>query len=58
MHTLKNLLELMNERDASDLHLSIGSPARIRINGKLNPIDENKLDAKQINSRPGPGFRI
>ncbi len=48
MHTLKNLLELMNERNASDLHLSIGTPPRIRINGKLNPIDENKLDAEQI----------
>ena len=48
MHTLKNLLELMNERNASDLHLSIGSPPRIRINGKLNPIDENKLDADEI----------
>ena len=48
MHTLKNLLELMNEKNASDLHLSIGSPPRIRINGKLNPIDENKLDAEQI----------
>ena len=48
MHTLKSLLELMNERNASDLHLSIGSPPRIRINGKLNPIDENKLDADQI----------
>jgi len=48
MHTLKNLLELMNEKNASDLHLSIGTPPRIRINGKLNPIDENKLDAEQI----------
>ena len=48
MHTLKNLLELMNEKNASDLHLSIGSPPRIRINGKLNPLDENKLDADQI----------
>ena len=48
MHTLKNLLELMNEKNASDLHLSIGSPPRIRINGKLNPLDEDKLDADQI----------
>ena len=32
----------MSEKNASDLHLSIGSPPRIRINGKLNPIDNNK----------------
>ena len=48
MHTLKSLLELMNEKNASDLHLSIGSPARIRINGNLNPINENKLNEKEI----------
>jgi len=48
MHTLKGLLELMNEKNASDLHLSIGSPVRIRINGKLRPIDDNKLDGSQI----------
>ena len=38
----------MNEKNASDLHLSIGSPARLRINGKLNPIDDNQLSADQI----------
>tara|TARA_B100000579_G_scaffold437992_1_gene470633 strand:- start:6332 stop:7390 length:1059 start_codon:yes stop_codon:yes gene_type:complete len=48
MDTLKNLLELMNEKNASDLHLSIGSPARIRINGNLNPINETKLTESQI----------
>ncbi len=48
MDTLKNLLELMNVKNASDLHLSIGSPARIRINGNLNPINETKLTESQI----------
>ena len=38
----------MNEKNASDLHLSIGSPARLRINGKLIPLDDNKLDSEQI----------
>ena len=48
MQNLKSLLELMNEKNASDLHLSIGSPPRMRINGQLNPIDDNKLNAEQI----------
>ena len=48
MDTLKNLLELMNVKNASDLHLSIGSPARIRINGNLNPINQTKLTESQI----------
>ena len=48
MLTLKNLFEIMNDKNASDLHLSIGSPPRIRINGKLNPINENKLDENSI----------
>ena len=26
----------------------LGSPPRIRVNGKLNPINENKLDEKSI----------
>ena len=48
MLTLKSLFEIMNDKNASDLHLSIGSPPRIRINGKLNPINENKLDENSI----------
>ncbi len=48
MQNLKSLLELMNEKNASDLHLSIGSPPRMRINGQLNPIDDNKLNAEKI----------
>ena len=48
MQTLNSLLELMNEKNASDLHLSIGSPPRIRINGKLAPIDGEKLTLEQI----------
>ena len=48
MLTLKNLFEIMNDKNASDLHLSIGSAPRIRINGKLNPINESKLDGNII----------
>ena len=48
MHSLKQLLELMNNNNASDLHLSIGSPPRIRINGRLNPIDSESLSLENI----------
>ena len=48
MYFLKNLLELMSEKNASDLHLSIGSPPRLRINGDLVPIDGEKLTLEQI----------
>ena len=48
MHTLNNLLKIMNESNASDLHLTAGSSPRTRINGKLNPIDETKLSQENI----------
>jgi twitching motility protein PilT len=35
MVTLRELLELMVKRNASDLHLTVGSPPQMRIDGKL-----------------------
>ncbi|MGB2698267.1 MAG: type IV pilus twitching motility protein PilT [Candidatus Zixiibacteriota bacterium] len=51
MVTLRELLELMTKRNASDLHLTVGSPPQLRIDGKLiktehdplNPEDTRKL---------------
>ena len=48
MYILKDLLELMSKQNASDLHLSIGTPPRIRINGNLNPIDGENLTSDEI----------
>tara|TARA_B110000438_G_scaffold296127_1_gene340319 strand:- start:1243 stop:2301 length:1059 start_codon:yes stop_codon:yes gene_type:complete len=48
MYILKDLLKLMSTENASDLHLSIGSPPRIRINGNLKPIEGDKLIPEQI----------
>ena len=48
MHTLNNLLKLMTEQNASDLHITVGSAPRIRINGNLKAIDDNKLSEKEI----------
>ncbi len=41
--TLFNLLKLMIDQNASDLHITAGSPPRLRINGKLVPIDAPPL---------------
>ncbi len=46
MATLYELLEIMVKRNASDLHITTGSPPRLRIDGKLVPIDHPPLDAK------------
>ena len=47
MHTLNSLLQKMNDVEASDLHLTAGSSPRMRINGKLNPIDQIKLSQNE-----------
>lgn len=43
MATLYDLLRIMVERGASDLHITTGSPPRMRIDGKLMPIDHPPL---------------
>ena len=43
MKSLNNMLEEMVEKDGSDLHLSVGSPPRIRINGSLTPDGNEKI---------------
>ena len=48
---LHELLQLMAERGASDLHITTGSPPQLRINGKLTPIGSTALaasDTKQM----------
>ena len=48
---LYELLQLMAERGASDLHITTGSPPQLRINGKLTPIGSTVLaasDTKQM----------
>ena len=43
---IRELLAITKERDASDLHITIGTPPVLRINGKLK-----KLDLPELNSR-------
>ncbi len=43
MATLYDFLKMMIDKGASDLHITTGSPPRLRINGKLVPIDHPPL---------------
>jgi len=43
---IRELLAVTKERDASDLHITVGVPPILRINGKLR-----KLDLPELNSR-------
>ena len=47
--SLEKMLSDMVARDASDLHLTVGSPPKIRINGDLVNLDENKLSPDTLN---------
>jgi len=51
MANLHQLLQVMIEKGASDLHLTTGSPPQIRVNGHLVPLDQPQLtpaDTKQL----------
>jgi len=39
MVNINELLKIMVEKDASDLHMKVGSPPTLRINGKLYPVE-------------------
>ncbi len=43
MATLYDLLKIMIEKGASDLHITTATPPRIRIDGKLIPLDHPQL---------------
>jgi len=43
MATIYDLLKTMIERGASDLHITTGSPPRLRVDGKLVPLDHPAL---------------
>ncbi len=46
---IKNLLQLTVDQDASDLHLLVGSPPIIRVDGELTPVtNEGLLGPKEI----------
>ncbi|QUY40642.1 type IV pilus twitching motility protein PilT [Acaryochloris sp. 'Moss Beach'] len=46
-YMIEDLMEEVVERGGSDLHLSVGLPPYIRINGKLTPTDYDPLSQEQ-----------
>lgn len=48
MYLLKDLLIKTIESNASDLHLTVGIPPTIRVNGKLVPVGSEKLDSNRL----------
>ena len=48
IHSIDHLLEQMVARKASDLHITVGTPPAIRVNGEVVRLDEYAtLDAEQ-----------
>ena len=48
MGTMQRLFQLMSEKKASDLFLSVGSPIHIKINGNSMPINQTLMDSATI----------
>jgi twitching motility protein PilT len=48
MVTLRELLEQMVQMGASDLHLTVGSPPIVRVDGKLVKTNHDMLTAEHI----------
>jgi twitching motility protein PilU len=45
---MERLFQLMKEKAASDLFLSVNTPIQLKINGNLIPINQQKMDQNQI----------
>jgi twitching motility protein PilU len=45
---MKRLFQVMAEKKASDIFLSVGSPINIKINGVLMPVNQNVMNAEAV----------
>ena len=50
MASIYDLLKIMIEKGASDLHITTGSPPRLRVDGKLVPLDHPQLTPVETKS--------
>src|SRR6185436_2707302 len=48
MSTMKRLFQLMAEKKASDIFLSVGAPITIKINGNAVPVNQTILNAEAV----------
>ena len=47
---MDKILELMADKQASDLFITVGSPIQLKLNGVTVPINQNRLDQAQVES--------
>ncbi len=45
---MERLFQLMKEKEASDLFMSVNAPVQVKINGNLIPVNQQKLDKQAI----------
>jgi len=50
MSAMKRLFQLMAEKNASDIFLSVGAPINIKINGVAMPINQQIMNANTVRS--------
>ena len=48
MSAMKRLLQLMAEKNASDIYLSVGAPINIKINGVTMPVNQTVLNSDAV----------
>jgi twitching motility protein PilU len=48
MSAMKRLFQLMAEKKASDIYLSVGAPINIKINGNVLPINQQMMDGATV----------
>jgi twitching motility protein PilU len=48
MSAMKRLFQLMAEKKASDIYLSVGAPINIKINGNVMPINQQLMDSATV----------
>ena len=48
MSIMKRLFQLMADKKASDIFMSVSSPINIKINGTAIPVNQQVMDAKTI----------
>ena len=53
LFTIEELLTIAKEKKASDVHVTVGLPPRIRINGELVDLDYPKMTGRRNCLRTG-----
>ena len=48
MSAMKRLFQLMADKQASDIFLSVGAPINIKINGQAMPVNPQVMDAATV----------